>query len=104
MTLQLVPTDLLICVEKFMRNDTDVIANDIHEVTLAAMLDDYVMLEHYLQKYDKSTFNNYITHSGNRKAMNWAKDNSGFHFNKRKWSFAVQSGNLAILELLRCEG
>ena len=55
-TLQIVPVDLLLNVGAYLLRNEPYCSeiNDIHEITLAAILNDYDMLEYYImEKYQR---------------------------------------------------
>lgn len=109
-TLPKLPTDLLIFLGKFLKttlnDDEPLTMNDISEVTLAAILNDYQMLTHYLQLYRPSNICKRIAMSGNLYALKWAKDNGGLVGDQQQWTcyYAAASGNLDMLQWLETQG
>lgn len=81
-------------------NHYDLRINDISDVTLAAILIGYEMLEHYLTRYDREDICRYIVMSGNVKALKWAEDNWCLIISKYIGYDAAEYGHLILLKYL----
>ena len=106
-TLQTVPVELLLNVGTYLTDTQWSGINNIDEITLAATLKDYEMLEYYLNKYNYYYAPDRITEkvalSGNLKALKWVIK-KGFPMSKYTCYAAAESGNLKMLKWLHRKG
>jgi hypothetical protein len=101
-TLQKIPVDLLLHIGTYLK-DIDSYTRDIDGVTLAAILKDYEMLEHYLQKYAPSDISRTVAMAGSLKALKWVIK-KGCPMNENTCRAAADSENLEMLQWLHRKG
>ena len=70
-TLQKIPVDCLLHIGTYLEDIGNSCTCDIDEITLAVTLNDYDMLEHYLQKYAPSDISRTVAKSGSLRALKW---------------------------------
>jgi hypothetical protein len=106
-TLQTVPVDLLLNVGTYLTKTQWSARNNIDEITLAATLKDYEMMEYYVNKYNDyyapHRISVSVAMSGNLKALKWVVK-KGFPMNENTCHAAASSGNLKMLKWLRNKG
>jgi hypothetical protein len=102
-TLQILPVDLLLHIGTFLKNTDESRRRDISGITLAAILNDYEMLEHYMKKYtpseDQYIITNEVAISGNLRALKWVIQ-KGYSMDERTCYIAAECGYLQMLQWL----
>jgi hypothetical protein len=100
-TLHTVPVDLLLNVGTYLDEPDNSQIDDINEITFAATLNDYEMLEHYIKKYNykggKGDISDMVARSGNMKVLKWVRSKD---FPWASCVAAAESGNLKMLKWL----
>jgi len=102
-TLQTVPVDLLLNVGTYLKDIGDAQIDNINEITLAAILKDYEMLEHYMKKCNPSDVSEKVALSGNLRVLKWVIK-KGCPMDKRICEAAARIGNVDMLKWLRKRG
>jgi hypothetical protein len=104
-TLQTVPVDLLLNVGTYLESPPHTHSYNIHEITLAATLKDFEMLEYYMEKYKDSPYqiSELVALSGNLKALKWVIK-KGCPMDKDTCSAAARFGKLNMLKWLHKQG
>ena len=107
-TLQTVPVDLLLHIGTFLEDTDESRRRDISGTTLAAILNDYEMLEHYMKKYtpseDQYIITNEVAISGNLRALKWVTSKKGYPMDEWTCYIAAECGYLQMLQWLRNKG
>ena len=102
-TLRTVPVDCLLHIGTFLKSPSDSRLNDIDGITLAAILSEHDMLQHYMKRYNPSVITEKVALSGNLKALKFVIQ-EGCPMNERTCEAAAKSGNLKLLQWLRSKG
>jgi hypothetical protein len=103
-TLQTIPVDCLLHIGTFLRNRSFSRIDNIDEITLAAILNDHDMLEHYMNKHGKFHVTTGVALSGNLRALRWVILKGCPLHCAPHWAAAAWSGNLDMLKWLRSQG
>jgi hypothetical protein len=102
-TLQTIPVDCLLHVGTYLGHYHPFHIGDIEDITLAAILNDREMLEHYMKRYDESQVSRKVARSGNLSALQWVIE-KGCSINRYNSINAAFSGNLKMLKWLHKKG
>ena len=89
-TLKTAPVDMLVNVGLFLEFPSSSQRDDIDEITLAAILNDYEMLERYMEKHFSMHIHEMVTLSGSLKALKWIIK-KGCPMNESTCTFAAKS-------------
>ena len=90
-TLHRVPLDMLLNVGLFLEFPSSSRRDNIDEITLAAILNDYEMLERYMKKHSPDYIMEKVTLSGSLKALKWIIK-KGCPMNPNKHTFVCKGG------------
>ena len=103
-TLQTLPVDALLHIGTFLQNPSRYMRiRDIDEITLAAILNDREMLEHYLKKHRPFYISPKVALSGNFSALKWVIK-LGYPMDDETCAAVAWTGKLEMLKWLRSQG
>jgi hypothetical protein len=105
-TLESLPADLQRHIGTFLQYPFFSRRDDIDQITLAAILNDHEILDYYLckGKYSRYDISRRVTLSGSIRTFVWMVKKGLYPMEKQTGFFAVESGNLQLLQWLHSAG
>jgi len=100
LTIQKIPLDLLLIVGKFLPDVYFSTLNDIHVITLAAVLHDKEMLEYLMTRHKNDIICSHAALSGNLRILKWLIQRKHCAPNEYISHYAARGGNLQMVQYL----